>query len=43
MHGLVALKPVFFRWDILVICYVTVLKLAGTVFTSLPFRPLRLN
>ena len=30
----------FFRWDISVICPIIVLKLAATVFTSLPFRTL---
>ena len=28
----------FFRWDILLICLITVLKLVATVFTSLPFQ-----
>jgi len=32
--------PVFFRWDISVICPVIVLKLAVTVFTDVPFRTL---
>ena len=37
------LSVVFFRWDISVISPVMILKLAVTVFISLPFRTLRPN